>query len=63
MSSHVLGEGLGGTAGEVEEQLSALSEDPPQEARHGEDDMTMRDGGEDLLLQPLGPQELLLLLT
>jgi hypothetical protein len=31
--------------------------------RRGMDDMTMRDGGEDLLLQPLGPQELLLLLA
>jgi hypothetical protein len=31
--------------------------------RSSEDEMTMRDGGEDLLLQPLGPQELLLLLT
>ena len=50
VSSHVLGEGLGGALGEIEEQLSALSEDPAQETRHGDDDMTMRDGGEDLLI-------------
>jgi hypothetical protein len=49
--------------GEVEEKLATLSEDPAQEAGHGEDEMAMRDGREDLVLQPLGPQKLLLLLA
>jgi hypothetical protein len=38
---------------EVEQKLSPLSKDPGQEARHGEDDVAMRDGPEYLLLQPL----------
>ena len=61
--SHVLGEGLGSTLREVEEQLPALSEDPAQQTGHGEDEMAVRDGREDLVVQPLGPQELLLLLA
>jgi len=63
LSPHVLGEGLGGALREVEEQFPALSEDPAQEAGNGEDEMAMRDGGEDLVVQPLGPQKLLLLLA
>jgi hypothetical protein len=46
---------------EVEQKLSPLSEDSAQEARHGEDNMPVRHGLEHFLLQPLGPQELLLL--
>jgi hypothetical protein len=58
---HVLGEGLRAALREVEQKLSPFSEDPAQEARHGEDDMTMRDGLEHFSLQPLGPQELIFL--
>jgi len=57
-SSHVLREGCGGALGEVEEKPPALSEDPAQEAGHGADEMTMRDGREDLVLQPFGPEKL-----
>jgi len=46
---------------EVEQKLPPLPEDPAQEARHGEDNVTMRDGLEHFLLQPFGPQELFLL--
>ena len=58
---HVLGEGLRAALREVGEKLSPLSEDPAQEMRHGEDDTTLRDGLEHFSLQPLGPQEPLLL--
>ena len=57
----VLGEGIGGALREVEQKLPPLPEDPAQEARHGEDNVTMRDGLEHFLLQPFGPQELFLL--
>ncbi len=63
VSSHVLGKGCGRALGEVEEKLPALSEEPAQEAGHGEDEMTMGDGREDLVLQPFGPEKLLLLLA
>jgi hypothetical protein len=43
------------------QKLSPLPEDPAQEAWHREDDVTVRDRLEHLLLQPLRPQELLLL--
>jgi hypothetical protein len=56
LSPHVLGYGLDGTLGEVKQELPALAEDPAQEERHGEDDMTMGNGLEHLLLQPLRPQ-------
>jgi hypothetical protein len=59
----VLGGGLGGALGEVEEELPALPEDPPQEAGHGEDEVAMRNGREHLLLEPLRPKELTLLLA
>jgi len=49
-SPHVLGDGLGGALGEVEQKLPPLAEDPAQEARHREDDMPMRNGREHLLL-------------
>ena len=48
--SHVLGEGLGDALGEVKEELAALSEDPAQQTGHGEDEMAVRDGREDLVL-------------
>ena len=38
----VLGDGLGGALGEVEEKLPAHPEDPPQEAGHGEDEVAMQ---------------------
>ena len=44
LSPHVLGEGLGAALRQVEQKHSSLPEDPAQEARHGEDDMTMRHG-------------------
>jgi len=53
--------GLRAALREVEQKLSPLSEDSAQEARHGEDDVTMRDRLEHFLLQPLRPQELLFL--
>ena len=63
VSSHVLGESLGGALREIEEKLTALSEDPAQQTGHREHEMAVRDGGEDLVLQPFGPEELLLLLA
>jgi hypothetical protein len=61
--AHVLGEALGGAVRELEEKLSTLAEDAAQQPWHGENDVPMRDGREDLLLQPLRPQELALLLA
>jgi hypothetical protein len=63
LSPRVLGDGLGGALREVEQELTPLAEDPAQEARHGEDDMTMRNGLEHLPLEPFRPQELALLLA
>jgi hypothetical protein len=48
--TYVLGDGLGGALREIEEELSTLAEDPPQEAGHGEHDVAVRDGREHLLL-------------
>jgi hypothetical protein len=56
--AHVLGDGLGGAPRKVEQELAPLAEDPAQEAWHGEDDAPMRNGLEDLLLEPFRPQEL-----
>jgi hypothetical protein len=61
-SPDVLGDGLGGALGEVEQKLPTLAEDATQKAWHGEDDMPMRNGREHLLLE-LRPQELALLLA
>jgi len=61
MPLHVLGEGLRRALREIEKKLAALPEDSAEEARHGEDNVTMRDRLEHFLLQPLRPQELLLL--
>jgi hypothetical protein len=55
LSADELGECLGGALGEVEQKLPSLPEDPAQEARHGGEDMTMRNGREHFLLQPLRP--------
>jgi hypothetical protein len=63
LSAHVLGDGLGGALGEVEQKLPPSAEDPAQEAWHGEDDMTMGNGLEHFLLKPLPPKELSLLLA
>ena len=54
LSLHVLGDGLRRALREVEQELAALAEDSAEEARHGEDDVTMRDRLEHFLLQPLG---------
>ena len=48
---------------EVEQELSPLAEDSTQEARHGEDDVTMRDRLEHVFAQPFGPQDRALLLA
>jgi len=61
LSLHVLGDGLRRALREVEKKLAALAEDSAEEARHGEDNVTVRDRLEHFLLQPLRPQELLLL--
>jgi hypothetical protein len=53
---NVLGDGLRRALREVEKKLPALADDPPQEARHGEDNVTMRDRLEHFLLQPLRRQ-------
>lgn len=58
-----LGEGLGGALREVEEEFSSLPEDAPQEAWHGQDNVTARNWREHLFLEPLRPQELALLLA
>jgi len=57
----VLGDGLRRALREIEKKLATPAEDSAEEARHGEDDVTMRDRLEHFLLQPLRPQELLLL--
>jgi hypothetical protein len=49
-SSDVLGDGFAGALRQIEEELSSLAEDAAQEARHGEDDVTMRNGLEHFLL-------------
>ena len=46
---------------EIEKELASPAEDSAEEAWHGEDNMTMRNRLEHFLLQPLRPQELLLL--
>ncbi len=61
LSLHVLGDGLRRALREIEKELATPAEDSAEEARHGEDDVTMRDRLEHFLLQPLRPQELLLL--
>jgi hypothetical protein len=63
LSPHVLGDGLRAALRQVEQELSPLAKDPTQEARHGEDDVTMREGLEHLFAQPLRPQERALLLA
>ena len=48
---------------QVEQQLSPPAEYPSQQPRHGENNVSMRNGRKHFLLQPLGPQELLLFLA
>ena len=47
---------------EIEKKLASLPEEAAQEPRDGEDHITMGNGREHFLLQPLGPQELFFLL-
>jgi hypothetical protein len=55
--------GGGGAAGEVAQQLAAAPEERTQEARDGHHDVAVRNGLEDLLAEPLGPQQRALLLA
>jgi len=50
LSLHVLGDGLRRALREVEQKLATPAEDSAEEARHGEDDVTMRDWLEHFLL-------------
>ena len=56
-------DGLGAGAGELTEQLPPAAEQRAQEAWDGEHHMAVRDAQQHLLAQPLGPQQLLLLLA
>jgi len=61
--AHELGCGLGGGAAQLGEQLTPSAEQGSQQPRDGQDDVAVRDRGQHLLAQPLGPQELTLLLA
>jgi hypothetical protein len=54
---------LGPGAGKLAEQLPPATEQWTQQARDREHHVAVRDGQEHVLAQPLGPQELLLLLA
>jgi len=54
---------VGSGAGELTEQVSAAAEQRAQQAWNGQHHMAVRDGQEHVFAQPLGPQELLLLLA
>ena len=56
-------DGLGAGARELAEQLPPPAEQRAQEARDGEHHMAVRDSQQHFVAQPLGPQELLLLLA
>jgi hypothetical protein len=56
-------DGLGPRAGQLREQLAAAVEQGTQQARDGQDDVAGGDFGQDVVAQPLGSEELLLLLT
>jgi len=49
LPAHVLAERLRAAMGQIEKKLSPLPKDPTEQARHGEDNMTVRDGLELLL--------------
>jgi hypothetical protein len=63
LSPDVLGDGFRAALRQLEQQLSPLAEDSTQEARHGQDNVTMRDGLEHLFAQPFGPQDRAFLLA
>jgi hypothetical protein len=63
LGPQVLGHGLRAALREIEQQLTPLPKDPTQQAWHGENGVTVRDGLEDLFAQPLRPQERALLLA
>jgi hypothetical protein len=54
-------DGLGPRAGQLREQLAAAVEQGTQQARDGQDDVAGGDFGQDVVAQPLGSEELLLL--
>jgi hypothetical protein len=58
-----LGHGLGGGAAEFGEQLPPPAQERTQQSGDGQDDVAVGDRGEHLLAQPLGPDELALLLA
>jgi hypothetical protein len=63
LPAHVLAECLGAAMGQLAKKLSPLPKDPTEQAWHGEDNVTMRDGLEHRLSQPFGPQNRALLLA
>ncbi len=63
LAPQVLGHGLRAALREIEQQLAPLPKDPTQQAWHGENGVTVRDGLEYLFAQPLRPQERALLLA
>jgi hypothetical protein len=58
-----LARGLGGGPPQLREQLAPAAEERTQQAGDGQDKVAVRDLGEHLLAQPLGPQNLSLLLA
>ena len=58
-----LGGGLGGGAAQLGEQLAAAAQERPQQPRDCQDDVAVSNLGQYLLAQPLGPEELALLLA
>jgi hypothetical protein len=58
-----LARGLGGSAPQLGEQLAPPPEQRTQQPGDGQDDVAVGDAGEHLLAQPLGPEELSLLLA
>jgi len=58
-----LGGGLGPSPGELGQHVAPTAKKRPQQARDGQHHVTVRDRSEQLLAQPLGPEELLLLLA
>jgi len=63
LAPHVLAERLRAGLGQIAKKLSPLPKDPTEQAWHGEDNVTMRDGLEHLFAQPFGPQNRALLLA
>jgi hypothetical protein len=61
--SDVCSQGRGGAAGEVPQQLPTAPEERTQEARDGHHDVAVGNALEDLLMEPLGPQQRAFLLA